>query len=76
MRDPTLTGKIIWKWIVLWTAADHEPATGYMIATKKTAQAVAVAATTTMICTTEERQLGAHPTSKIVHRELDKPKHR
>ena len=62
--------------VVHWTTADIGPATGFTIATKKTAQAVAVAATTMMICTTEERQLGAHPTSKIVLRELDKPKHR
>ena len=62
--------------VVHWAAADHEPATGYMIATKKTAQAVAVVATKMTRRMTEERQLGAHPTSKIVHRELDKPKHR
>jgi hypothetical protein len=35
---------------------------------KKTAQAVAVVATTMTRRTTEERQPGVHPTSKIVHR--------
>jgi hypothetical protein len=54
--------------IVLWTSANPEPATGYTIAMKKTAQAVAVVATTMTRRTTEERQPGVHPTSKIVHR--------
>lgn len=56
--------------VVHWTAADIGPATGYTIATKKTAEAVAVVATKMTKRTTEERQPGAHPTSKARYRDL------
>jgi hypothetical protein len=57
--------------IVHWTSADFGPATGYTIATKKTAQAVAVVATTMTRRTTEERQPGVHPTSKAVYKDFE-----
>jgi hypothetical protein len=57
--------------IVHWTSTDPEPATGYTIATKKTAQAVAVVGTTMKRRTTGERQPGVHPTSKTVYRDLE-----
>ena len=56
--------------VVDWTAADLKPATGYTIATKKTAQAVAVVAMKMTRRTTEERRLGAHPMSKNMYRDI------
>jgi hypothetical protein len=49
---------------LLRAIADIGIATGYTIATKKTARDVAVVVTKTTKRTTEERQLGAHLTSK------------
>ena len=57
--------------VVHWAAADIGPATGYTIATKKTAAAVAVVAMRMTRRTTEERRPGAHPTSKIMYRDLE-----
>jgi hypothetical protein len=56
--------------VVYWAVADLELATGYTIATKKTAQAVAVVAMKMTRVTTGERLPGAHPTSKHMYRDL------
>ena len=50
-----------------WTAADHGTATGYTIATKKTARAAAAVVMKTTRHMTEERQPGARLTSKHMY---------